>query len=189
MRFRRTSSGKLKRGVKPPKYQGYNKGMTVVIEVGKRKCKFLTSFPKDMDKGLAAPYPGYFFMKSFKNGSWDGHKHFITRAGYFPTGLLALVYHILTTGINPLIREGLKGHEVLRYPVAKVDIIVLDEMKEYFYPGLLQMWDDFDALQTLNPKDGTFAYPVALLNQWKSVEKDNPISKPVLSLCKSLLVK
>jgi hypothetical protein len=163
--------------------------MTVKIEVGKQKCRFLTPFPKPMDKGLSAPYPGYFFMKSFKNGSWDGHKHFITRAGYFPTGLLALVYHVLITGENPLVKEGLGARNVLTKPVVNVEIIVKDEMKEFYYPGLLKMWEDFDLLKTLNPEDGTFSFPVVFLNQWKLVEKHNPISKPLLALCKSLLVK
>jgi hypothetical protein len=192
MSFYRTKTGKLKtkkKTISSPRYAGYKQGQEVVIKVGKSKCQFVTPYPSPVEKAMAPPTPGYFFSPQFKNGNWDGRKHLITRAGYFPTGLLPLVYHVLKTGKNPMIEDGDKGKNVLTKPVEKVTVIIPDDMQAIFYPGMLDLWEDFDVLKTLNDANGTFAYPVGLLNRWAKVKNVNPLAKQILALGKSLVIK
>jgi len=192
MSFYRTKTGKLKtakKKISSPRYAGYKHGQEVIIQVGKSKCQFLTPYPSTVEKAMAPPTPGYFFSPQFKAGGWDGRKHLITRAGYFPPGLLPLVYHILNTGINPMIEEGIKGRKVLAKPVEKVTVIIPPEMRDIFYPGMLDLWEDFNVLPSLNDAKGTFAYPVRLLNRWNKVKDVNPLARPLLAFGKSLIQK
>ena len=192
MSFYRTKTGKLqtaKKKISSPRYAGYKHGQEVIIQVGKAKCQFLSPFPSAVEKALAPTTPGYFFSPQFKAGGWDGRKHLITRAGYFPPGLLPLVFHILNTGINPMIDKAKAAHKVLAKPVVKVTVIIPVDMREIFFPGMLDLWEDFDILPSLDDANGTFAYPVRLLNRWNNVKEKNPLAKPLLAFGKSLIVK
>lgn len=189
MRVGKDATGKL---VPKPRYDAplhlaYKAGDPVCIQLGPSKCKFLTPYPKELYKALSAPVPGFAFTPSFKNKMWDGQHRFITKVGYFQLGLLPVAYCILKTGINPLVPEDKKGHKVLANPVEDVQLKVPKEMRETFYPGLVNFYiDELDILQYLNPESGEFAYPVKLLQMWSKVRGVNPLAETVLDLAKSL---
>ena len=189
MRFKRSSAGKVVRTgrVTPPKYSGYASGAEVIIEVGVNKCQFLSAYPHVVEQALTTPYPGYYFSPQYQRGDWDGKKHFITRNGYFPTGLLPLVYHILKTGYAPAIEKGGRRKKVLDKPIENVVLKVKEEIKKDFYPGILNAWENPDLLEYLNPETGVFEYPTKQLNIWNRVKDSNPLAKPILNLCRSLL--
>jgi len=50
----------------------------------------------ELGRLLTSPYPSYWFSKAFKNGSWDGHQHFLKKDLKFPTGLLFIVTEYLS---------------------------------------------------------------------------------------------
>jgi len=188
MKYTRTKSGQLKPRplVAPPRYKGYKPGDTVQIAFGITKCKFLTPYPQPLDRALTAPHAGYMFTPSFKAGHWDGHHHFITQVGYFPTGLLPVVMHILKTGNNPLINENKDDYIVLKTPVVKVEIISDKNATPFHYPGLENYYaNQFDILEMLND-DGEFIFPTAPLKEWVSIKDSNPMSGRLLALAKSL---
>jgi hypothetical protein len=190
MKFHKNKqTGKLKpkATVKPPRHKGYRVGDRIVIKFGITKCQFITPFPSQMNKALSAPVPGYVFTPQYKAGYWDGQHHFLTRAGYFPTGLLPVVIHVLKTGKNPLIETGKKGHTVLSKPADNVSISVPKKCKEFYHPGLETYYVDAEnLLDTLNSATGVFAFPIQLLKTWKEVRKDNLSARPTLNLAKAL---
>lgn len=192
MKFRRNADGSLTQvsSVALPKYYGYTPDMTVKIQFGKIKCKFLTPYPQELDRALTAPHPGYIFTPQYKSGNWDGQHHFLTRAGYFPTGLLPVVFHILKTGINPLIKEDKKERKVLSKLPTEVKVIVPDKEKENFYPGIVTFYrDQINVVDYLNADESIFAYSLPLLHHWKKVEDKHVFAKSVLDLVKSLKIK
>jgi hypothetical protein len=161
-------------------------GKTTDIQFGRNKCKFLSAYPPQLDKALSAPFPGFQFTQAFKNKTWDGQHHFITRAGYFPTGLLPLVIHILSTGNNPLIEEDKRGYKVLKSPVTfNVTCDIKD--KKLFYSAYLSHYNNSPekAASTLNT-EGVFAYPIEIFRSWAAVRDTNPLATQILALAKSL---
>lgn len=189
MKFERDAHGKLKKvsNIKPPRHVGYT-GDTVKILFGIVKCQFLTPYPVALDEALSAYYPGFIHTKAYKDNRWDGKHRFITRAGYFPTGLLPVVYAILKTGNNPLVPAEKNKHHVLkRLPK---DILIWTKEgrdSQFYHPGFVTSYiDSVDVLVSLNEEEGTFAYPVLGLNGWKKVEDTNPLAKQILSLAKDL---
>jgi hypothetical protein len=188
-KYFRTETGKLasKPLLDPPKHVGYTSDTVVKIEFGISKCRFVTPYPKALDNALSAPHPGYVFTPSFKAGHWDGMHHFITRVGYFPTGLLPVVIHILKTGNNPLIDEDKDGYKVLKNPVKSVEVIPLKEAEKFYYPGLENYYENrFSLLENLTPETGEFTFPKELLKEWLKVKNSNPLTPQVLGLAASL---
>ncbi len=173
--------------VEPPRYSGYKPGDPVSIGVGKDKCQFLTPFPQEIEQALTVRYPGYFFSPQYKSGSWDGKKHFITRNGVFPTGLLPFVYHILTTGFMPTLNSTKKREKVLGTSSKNVSLKVDKDFENDFYPGVLNSMENVGLLESLNTDTGIFAYPTKQLVLWKKIQDKNPLAKSILNLCRSLL--
>jgi len=187
MKFERDAQGHLKKtsGIKPPMHVGYNPKEPLKILFGIVKCKFLTPYPHQLDDALSAYYPGYFHMTAYQNHSWDGKHRFITRAGYFPTGLLPVVYYMLKTGNNPLLTDENDDYKVLRNVPENV-VIVTEKDSEFYTPGFATFYLDYvDVLESLNG-DGTFAYPISNLNGWKRVVDTNPLAKRVLNLARDI---
>lgn len=190
MKFKRTSGGLVQvPTVALPRYHGYTPDKPVEIGFSRIKCQFLSPYPQQLDNALTAPYPGYIFTPQYKAGNWDGHYHFITRSGYFPTGLLPVVYHILNTGINPLLNEGEKDRRILTKLPVKVTIKTKDEDLAFFYPGMVTFYLDRINLTEYLSDDGTFAFSLPLLKHWKSIEGQNEFARQVLDLANSLRIK
>jgi hypothetical protein len=188
-KFTRTPNGKLtpKPLLEPPKSQGYTPGAEVKIEFGISKCKFLTPYPRPLDNALSAQYPGYVFAPSFKAGHWDGTHRFITRAGYFPTGLLPVVVHILKTGNNPLIDPDKKEYMVLKNPAKSVVIVPTKVAQKYYYPGLENFYEnEIQLLDYFSPETGEFVYPKDLLKNWSEVKNSNELAGKILAFAKEL---
>jgi hypothetical protein len=189
MKLGRDDDGKLvsKPRLPAPLHKAYKAGDTVRIEVRRDKCKFLTPYPSQVYSALSVPVPGYLFTPSYKNKMWDGRHKFITKAGYFPVGLLPVICAILTTGNNPLIDEDKDDYKVLANPVQKVSIALTDEVKKHFHPSLVYYYiSDVNILQYLNPENGEFIYPTKILLGWKEVREVNPLARQILDLAKSL---
>lgn len=169
----------------PYKSTGYA-GEPVRIQFGRTKCKFLSAYPPQLDRALTAPHPGFQFTTAFKNKSWDGLHHFITRAGYFPTGLLPLVVHILKTGINPLIESDKKGYSILKVPPGSQ--IICNEKDTKFYHSSYLSYYEMDTKQVASSlsDEGVFAYPVEIFRSWAAVTESNPLARKVLKLAKNL---
>lgn len=188
-KYTRDSEGKLvsKPLIAPARHEGYDKSMTVKIEFSRTRCRFLTPYPKVLDKVLSAPHPGYVFTPSFKAGHWDGLHRFITRAGYFPTGLLPVVIHILKTGNNPLINEEKDEYKVLKNLPEKVEVIPAKGEEKFYYPGFETFYENgTKLLEELNPETGVFTFSKELLKEWVTVKGSNPLATRVLSLAKTL---
>jgi hypothetical protein len=186
MKIGRDPNGKLVRKPKfnAPPHKSYQYGAEVKIQFGIVKCKFLTPYPGNLYNIMSASVPGYFFMPSYKAKQWDGQHRFITRAGYFHTGLLPVVYATLKKGTNPLA----KGESKTKVkPVDKVTVIVPEKLKKFYHPGLVGYYlEDEDILQYLSPETGEFAYPTKLLKAWTTVKDTNPLARRVLKLAKAL---
>jgi hypothetical protein len=186
MKIGRDSSGKLVRKArfKAPPHKSYQYDDPVKIQFGIVKCKFLTPYPSNLYNIMSASVPGYFFMPSYKAKQWDGQHRFITRAGYFHTGLLPVVYATLKKGTNPLDKSESKSRIK---PVKNVTVDVPASLKKYYHDGLVTYYlEDEDILQYLSPETGEFAYPVKLLHNWTHVKDTNPLAKRVLKLARSL---
>ena len=187
MDISRDRHGKLvkKPLVTPRKSSGFI-GEAVKIQFGRTKCKFLTAYPPPLDRALSAPFPGFQFTQAFKNKTWDGKHHFITQAGYFPTGLLPLVIHILRTGINPLIEEDKKGYNVLKVPPG-MQLTCEKEDEKFYHSAYLSHYNTNpdDVANTLN-NEGIFAYPLEVFRSWAAVKDTNPLATQILALAKSL---
>lgn len=70
----------------------------------------------NIDTRFAVPYPNYWFTKSYKNGTWDGKKHFFSIfTGKIPTGLLSHLIEFLKSKNVEFVVED------LRLPLKKVD--------------------------------------------------------------------
>lgn len=185
MGFQRTKGGKVARfgGKQLPRWK---EGSPIEIKFGPIKCQFTTPYPKKLDQTLTAPYPGYFFMPLFKSGKWDGHYHFITKAHYFPTGLLPVVYAILRTGRNPL-RDNEKVLKVLPH---RVKLRVPREGRKFFNPNFLRHYlDEPDLLADLTEEEGTFSVPRISLIKLKDIRKTNEFAAKLLELFKSIRIK
>lgn len=65
----------------------------MLIEINNNKCRLDLGFKdmKALDKAFAMRVKGAFYSPAFRNGTWDGKKHFLTESGYFKTGLLPQV--------------------------------------------------------------------------------------------------
>lgn len=188
-KYSRDANGKLvaKPLIPPARHEGYTTGMEIKIEFSRTKCRFLTPYPKVLDRVLSAPHPGYVFTPSFKAGHWDGLHRFITRAGYFPTGLLPVVVHILKTGNNPLIPEEKDGYKVLKTPAKSIQIIPAKGEEKFYYPGFENFYENQTSLlDNLNPETGEFVFSKELLKSWVSVRGSNPLASRVLELAKDL---
>ncbi len=188
VKFHRVN-GKLKRttGTKAPKDIGWKTGMPVKILFDTQKCKFLTLFPPQLNKALVAPYPNYWHTPSFKAKQWDGMYHFITKAGYFPTGLLPVVFHMLTTATNPLMPEDIEKNKLRFPPVKDIKILPKKGCAKVFtesYPRFFSFPPD--TMIGFDKETGTFAYPVPLLKCWAAAKGTNPLAKKVLAFAKTL---
>jgi hypothetical protein len=194
MTYTRDKYGKLvkKPLLAPAKSAGWaahaaKTGGYVSIKFGKTKCQFSTPYPPQLDKALSVPHPGFQFTTAYKNGHWDGLHHFITRAGYFPTGLLPVVTHILRTGKNPLIEEGKKGHIVLENPPGKTGFSYDKNDREFFNDALKDAYmNDFKiAMDSLND-EGVFVLPIEIFEDWATFRPCSPLSHPLLQLARNL---
>lgn len=188
-KFPRDKNGKIiaKPILEPPKSAGHTKGAEVKIAFNVNKCHFLSSYPPQLNKALTAPFPGYVFTPSYKAGHWDGMHRFITRAGYFPTGLLPVVVHILKTGNNPLINPDKKGYIVLTIPAKSIEIIPDKDAEKAYYPGMENFFEyQDDLLKNLSPETGEFTFPMDLLRAWIPVKQTNPLAPQILGLAKAL---
>ena len=188
-KYRRTKSGKLATQplITPPKHVGYKYGQPVKIEFDITKCRFLTPYPSQLDRALTAPYPGYVFTPSFKAGHWDGHHHFITRRGYFPTGLLSVVVHILKTGKNPLIDEDKKEHNVLANTVVNVEVIPVKNAEKFYYPGMENYYENqINIMENFEPNSGEFIYPTKMLRFWSTSRGTNELAGKIMGIAKIL---
>lgn len=186
MKVGRDTNGKLVRKAKfkAPPHKAYQSGAEVKIQFGIVKCKFLTPYPKGLYEMMTVMVPGYFFTPSYKKHLWDGKHRFITKAGYFHTGLLSVVYACLKKGANPLDKEGKKNRVK---PIDNVTVVVPEKLKKYYHPGLVNYYlEEENILQYLTPETGEFAYPTKLLKNWTTVRDNNPLAKKVLKLAKSL---
>jgi hypothetical protein len=171
-----------KPAVKPPRHYGYVGGSPVQIRFGPAMCLFLTPYPVALDKELTAPYPGYIHMPSYKSGQWDGHHHFITRAGQFQTGLLPVIYSTLTIGKNPL-----KDNDKIVTNPVKVEVIVPEKYQEFYHPGLERsLSEGLNLLEYLTEETGMFAFPTGLLKSWTEVKATNPLATRILSFARRL---
>lgn len=174
-------------GVSAPQSYGYKDGDVIKILFGPKKCKFLTPYPKALEEALTAPYPNYIHITSYKAGLWDGMYRFITKAGYFPTGLLPVVFCVLTTGVNPLIPENKKGRNVSIKPTKNVEIIPDKGADKLFAPVFLAFYNfNQNFMDNFNEKTGIFSYPVAGLKMWDNVKESNPTAKRILAFAKHL---
>jgi len=189
MKYERDKFGKLKKRpvIEPPKSTGWVTGAHVQIQFGRTKCKFVTAYPPQLNKALSVPHPGFQFTTAYKNGYWDGLHHFITRAGFFPTGLLPVVQHILKTGKNPLIEEDKKGHNVLPNTPIRVQYKHRKEDAEFFNNALK---DAFTtelkvAMDSLND-EGVFILPAELFVDWATFRPTSSLSYPLLQLARNL---
>lgn len=193
MKFERDTQGNLKKtsNIKPPRHVGYQPQNTIKILFDIVKCQFLTPYPHPLDDALSAFYPGFVHTTAYKAQQWDGKHRFITRAGYFPTGLLPVVYAILKTGNNPLVSPDKSKYQVLKtLPKNTIILTKDDKSAQYYHPGFVTMYIDFvDVLEGLNEKNGTFPYSGACLNGWKKVEDTNPLAKQTLKLARDLHIK
>ena len=121
------------------------------IEVQNNKCRVVCG-PRiaiDLDKAFAIRVPGAFYAPSFRQGAWDGKKHFVTDAGYFKTGLLPQVVKFLKDSFpnEPLklvdIRdaeldfykaENLKSIKLRDYQQDSVNSIVNNYVENLYFP-------------------------------------------------------
>jgi len=88
-----------------------------------------------------------------------------------------------------LIKEGKKERKVLSILPANVKVTVPEEEIFHFYPGMVTFYQDHvNAVEYLS-EDGTFAYSVPSLKQWKKVETHNAFARSVLDLAKALKTK
>lgn len=189
MKYERSSDGSLrkKKTSYTPLHKAYRAGDAVKIQFGPTKCKFLTPYPAGVYHALEVYVPGHIFIPAVKNGHWDGKHRFITKPGYFQTGLLPVIHTMLTQGINPLLDEDHRDRNVLLKPVENVEVIVPDKYKKIYYPGLVNYYENhLDILQWLNPEEGLFIYPKELLREWGTVKRTNPLARQVLLLAKDL---
>ena len=192
MKYTRSSSGQLAPNKKrlAHLHTSYRLGEAVKIQFGPVKCKFLTPYPRPVYDAMGILVPGHIFIPSVKAGHWDGRHRCITKPGYFQTGLLPVIYTMLTRGINPLIDEDKKNHKVLPNPVENVEIIVPPEYTDLYYPGLTTYYqDNLELLQWLSPETGDFIFSTSLLKSWVAVKDTNPLAKKILQLGKHLHVE
>ena len=188
-RFTRSSTGKIRRsvGTKAPQSTGYDDGALIKILFGPQKCKFVTPYPAKLYKALVAPYPNYWHTPSFKARKWDGMHHFVTHAGYFPTGLLPVVFHMLTTGTNPLIPSHKKGYYVGITATKNIKIIPQKGCEKYFQEGYPRFFSfPPDTMEGFDRATGTFGYPVELLKCWGAARGSNPLARQILAFAKEL---
>lgn len=190
MKYSRNAKGGLvnqKKRFVPDLHARYKHGEPVKIQFGYSKCQFLTPYPKEVYEALSVLVPGHFFIPSVKAGFWDGKHRFITKPGYFATGLLPVVVSLLTRGVNPLDKS---GDKVLHKPVANFTLIVPEKCVKRYYPGLENYYENnLDMLQYFSPETGEFSYPFELLKAWFLVKDTNPLAGKVLKLAKSLRSK
>ena len=185
----RGKDGKLRRGVdtKAPQSTGYREGNPIKILFGVQKCKFITPYPAVLYKALVAPYPNYWHTPSFKARKWDGMHHFITHAGYFPAGLLPVVFHILTTAINPLIPANKKGYNVRITPTKNIKIVPQKGCEKFFHEGYPRFFSfPPEPMTGFNKDTGTFSFPVDFLKCWGVARGNHPLAKRILSFAKEL---
>ena len=187
--YTRDKDGKLvaKPKISAPRYTGYKHGDEVQIAFGITKCQFLTPYPRALEEALTVHHPGYMFVWSFKSGQWDGKHHFITRPGYFPTGLLPVIIHILKTGNNPLIDDDKKSHKVLTKPVKSIAVIPTKEAEKFYYKGFEDHFElHGNLMDNFNPEQGTFTYSQEILKTWSTQRNQNSLAPKVLQLAKTL---
>lgn len=134
-----------------------NKAPEIVIEFGRDNCKIRGAIPSFLKRELQVHYPGYMFSKQYKEKRWDGLYKFYTKTGYFPTGLLPLVYCILVTGNNPLKNDD-------QNPVGvsvKVKILIPSEEKEFFNkPFVMYYIQKFNIVEHMKDEEGIVYLPL-----------------------------
>jgi hypothetical protein len=138
----------------------YKDGDIVTIKFGVHKCKFTSAFPKELEETLTVKHEGYFFMPSYRQGNWDGAHHFITRAGYFSTGVLPIVYCILKKGTNPINNN----KKILSTPVSIIKLIIDEKDKKYFNTNFLKYYiNNFNLLDSILDTN-SFTIPTDLIS-------------------------